>query len=196
MYIRKMRLLSVDPGVTSIGLAWWDGEIKVTGNLRLVPSSCSYPEWKKKYGSKTEGMIISNLLAFLRNSEWGDWFSKAQIVVFESNTFTFSHALCFALVCWLRIYNPDCVSHFVFPSSISKFYKIGGLSRHERKAKIRELVFEKVPRLASEWKSKEVSQDELDATLNIFYFQERRKSKDPPPQCPHWSCVSLQLNKP
>lgn len=188
-----MKIVSVDPAAQSIGLALWSGgSLRLTSNLRLVPKDANYRAWKKKHGSRTEHLILKNLFNFLSLSPtWSEAFSSAEVVLFEVNTFSFSQALCFGLVAWLETHNPQALIHFFHPHTLSRFYGIGNLSRAERKRRIREIVRERVPLLP-----REVSQDETDAVLNIFYFKERKKPRPQIPQCPHWSLDSHPLTKP
>lgn len=190
-----MRILSFDPGAVAVGLSFREGKkLLRTGHLRLIPKDTTYPQFKKKYGNKAEGLLVRNLRKFVGGSDWTELFLKTEVCLLESNTFPFSIAVSYALVSWLQEFNPDCVQVFVHPFAISKHFGIGGLSRLGRKARIRELVFQRLSSLSELWDSGEISQDEIDSVCNIFYFLERNQQKKVLlPQCPSWSCNSLNL---
>lgn len=184
-----MRVISFDPGANCVGLSSFKGGELGTGLLRLVPKDQGYQAYKRKWSSRAEENLVRNLLDFLGKSTWGWRALEADMAVIELNTFLYCKAVSFAFATWLKTHNPACVIHFVHPPSISKFYGIGNLTRPQRKARIRDLVFQRTPKLEQLWKEEKLSQDELDSVLNIFYIQERKSAKNLPLPCPHWSCT-------
>lgn len=187
-----MRIVSFDPAAVAIGLSYfWNGKLLRTGLLRLIRKDTTYPQFKKKYGIKAEGLLVRNLRNFLDSSDWLPLFLEADVCVLESNTFPFSIAVSYSLVSWLQERNPSCIQAFVYPPAISRHYSWGALSRTQRKKRIRDLVFEKLPFLQKE----NISQDEIDSICNIFYFLERnRQKKVLLPECPSWSLHSINLS--
>jgi len=187
-----MKILSVDPGAVNLGLSLWEeDQVTLTGLVRLFPENMNMKQFNKKNGSLADRILLRNLVNFAKNSpKWSHHFQTADKIVFESQRLKFTHALQYGLTGYLLSLNPTCEILFFHPFSISKAFKIGGLTRTERKKRIREIVYEKLPHI----KKDDLSQDEIDSILNIFYYFQMKK-KDFQNPCPFWSCASHKPSK-
>lgn len=189
-----MKILSIDAGAIQMGISLMeDNKITKKGTVRIVPFGMHFGQYKKLYGAKMEGLLVRNFLEFATKSKkWSPEFKTTDKLIFESQRIHFTHALTYGLNGWLYTINPKIEIIYVHPFSMSRRYKIGGLTRAQRKKKIKEIVVEKMGKtdflkhdLMKPW-----SQDAIDSVLNIFYYLEgnkktKKKFLEP---CPFWSC--------
>jgi hypothetical protein len=191
-----MKILSIDAGAISLGISLWiEGKgIRKWGTVRLVPPEFNFNQFKRKYGPSYQGLLVRNFHQFAKNSKkWSQEFKSCDILIYEDQKFKFTHALIHGINSWVYDNNPNVQIHYVHPFSISRKFKIGGLTRTQRKKEITRLVNERGV------KTENWSQDSIDSVLNIFYFletREKNKNKKFLQPCPYWSSDSHSLESP
>lgn len=185
------KILSFDPGACDMGVAeqFSDGTI-LTTHVRLIPEEMNFRQFKKKYGPNTELILMRNTVNFLEDYTMN---GTAKLIIIETQSLSFTHAITSSIVTYFEsMRGPRIV--FVHPYSISRHFKIGGLTRTERKKRIREILGEHY------WENdlKRFSQDEIDAVFNIFYFEriQDKKKKTPELPCPTYQSSSRSLARP
>lgn len=190
-----MKILSIDAGAVSMGISFFDGErVTKLATVRLIPSSLNFKEFSRKYGGRSIGLLVRNLLDFAKHSpDWSPLFKTTEKLIYETNSLKFTHALTHGINSWVREVNPTVDILWVRPFDISRKYGIGGKSRANRKSAIRKIVFEKL-KLEDPGVSK-IPQDPVDSILHIFYILERKKPEKFLLPCPSWSCASIRLTR-
>jgi len=190
-----MKILSLDPGVVSIGISLYEeGKISKTANLQLVEKGGT-KAFKKKKGGIAHSLFLKSLLDWAQKSpEWKGEFLSCDVFLTETQSKKMFYSLGWGITSFVVLRNPRSKIFMFHPFTLSKAFKIGGLTRSQRKKKIRERVLKRFPELKEI--EKDISQDELDSILNIDYYLQKKEKDKNQFECPSWKCASLTLSKP
>lgn len=179
--------ISVDPAPVNCGIAVMkDGKPYKTYKVRFIHKDMNMTKFHDKSGTKFNSNLFRSVFKFLNeNPKMNKLFSRADHLILENNALSFSPAIFYAFLAWWERHKPGERLSFVHPFAVSRWAKIGGKSRWDRKALIRKKVEEKYPEM-----NQKLTHDEVDAVFNwMFKTREGTKPKKEYQEC-HSSCSS------
>lgn len=186
-----MKIIGLDPGGMKMGIALFEHSVPVKTSTICLVQEDNFRKFKSKGNSTLR--LVENVIHFCENSqEWSSELKTANVLVVESQSLLFTHAISYAVISFVKMTNPGCLVHLVSPFTLSRHYHIGGLTRTLRKRKIKELVYDKCPEIRDYGLTR---QDELDACFSIIYFLEvksdsPRTKKTSQFKWPYYNCIS------